>query len=248
MKTSSQASPTELSTFVINLALAVLLSYILSLVYIHWGSSLSNRRRFAANFMLITVTTTFIILVVRSSVALSLGLVGALSIVRFRAAIKEPEELAYLFFAIGIGIGLGDNQRLITVLAMVAAILILGAMAMLGATLTLPGIAGIVLTVGLAVDANVLIFERIREELKLNKPVRAAIDRGYSRALVTIVDANVTTLITAMVLLYFGTATVKGFAVTLSLGIIASMYTAIVVTRMVFDAITNRFELKSLSI
>jgi protein-export membrane protein SecD len=126
-------------------------------------------------------------------------------------------------------------------------ILILGAMAMLGATLTLPGIAGIVLTVGLAVDANVLIFERIREELKLNKPVRAAIDRGYSRAFVTIVDANVTTLITAMVLLYFGTATVKGFAVTLSIGILASMYTAILVTRMVFDTITNRAELKSLS-
>ncbi len=127
-------------------------------------------------------------------------------------------------------------------------ILILGAMAMLGATLTLPGIAGIVLTVGLAVDANVLIFERIREELKLNKPVRAAIDRGYSRAFVTIIDANVTTLITAMVLLYFGTATVKGFAVTLSIGILASMFTAILVTRMVFDAITNRYELKSLSI
>jgi len=127
-------------------------------------------------------------------------------------------------------------------------IIILGTMAMMGATLTLPGIAGIVLTVGLAVDANVLIFERIREELKLNKPVRAAIDRGYSRAFVTIVDANVTTLITAMVLLYFGTATVKGFAVTLSIGILASMFTAILVTRMVFDTITNRRELKSLSI
>ncbi|MCK4548445.1 MAG: protein translocase subunit SecD [Candidatus Eisenbacteria sp.] len=127
-------------------------------------------------------------------------------------------------------------------------ILILGAMAMLGATLTLPGIAGIVLVVGLAVDANVLIFERIREELKLNKPIRAAIERGYSRAFITIVDANVTTLITAMVLLYFGTATVKGFAVTLSIGLLASMFTAILVTRMVFDAITNRYELKSLSI
>lgn len=123
---SSSASPTQLSTFIINLALAVVLSYILSRVYIHWGSSLSNRRRFAANFILITVTTTFIILVVRSSVALSLGLVGALSIVRFRSAIKEPEELAYLFFAISIGIGLGDNQRLITVIALAAAILVLG--------------------------------------------------------------------------------------------------------------------------
>jgi len=126
--TSSQANPLELTTFIVNLGLSVVLSYILSRVYVHWGSSLSNRRRFAANFILISVTTTFIILVVRSSVALSLGLVGALSIVRFRAAIKEPEELAYLFFAISIGIGLGDNQRLITVLAMVAAIIVLGLM------------------------------------------------------------------------------------------------------------------------
>lgn len=125
---SSQANPLELTTFILNLGLSIVLSFIISRVYVHWGSSLSNRRRFAANFILISVTTTFIILVVRSSVALSLGLVGALSIVRFRAAIKEPEELAYLFFAISIGIGLGDNQRLITVLAMVAAIIVLGVM------------------------------------------------------------------------------------------------------------------------
>jgi hypothetical protein len=123
---TGQAQPLELQTFVINLFLSAVLAFILGRVYIHWGTSLSNRRRFASNFMLITITTTFIILIVRSSVALSLGLVGALSIVRFRAAIKEPEELAYLFFAIGIGIGLGDNQRLITILAMVAGVLIIG--------------------------------------------------------------------------------------------------------------------------
>lgn len=123
---AGQAQPLELQTFVINLFLSAVLAFILGRVYIHWGTSLSNRRKFASNFMLITITTTFIILVVRSSVALSLGLVGALSIVRFRAAIKEPEELAYLFFAIGIGIGLGDNQRLVTLLAMVAGILIIG--------------------------------------------------------------------------------------------------------------------------
>ena len=122
---SSQANPTDLTTFLINMVLAAISAYILSLVYIHWGSSLSNRRKFAANFMLMTITTTFIILVVRSSVALSLGLVGALSIVRFRTAVKEPEELAYLFFAIGIGIGLGDNQRLITMLALAIGILII---------------------------------------------------------------------------------------------------------------------------
>ena len=126
--TSTQANPTQLTTFLVNIGLSVVLSYVLSRVYIHWGSSLSNRRRFAANFILLTITTTFIILVVRSSVALSLGLVGALSIVRFRSAIKEPEELAYLFFAIAIGIGLGDNQRLITVIALATAILVLGIM------------------------------------------------------------------------------------------------------------------------
>jgi hypothetical protein len=116
----------DVGEFAVNLGLAALLSFILSRAYVAWGLGLSNRRRFAANFMLITVTTTFIILVVRSSVALSLGLVGALSIVRFRAAIKDPEELAYLFLAIGIGIGLGDNQRLITILALAAAIVIIG--------------------------------------------------------------------------------------------------------------------------
>ncbi|MBN1936287.1 MAG: DUF4956 domain-containing protein [Anaerolineae bacterium] len=123
---TGQASNLELATLAINLVLAALCAYILSLVYIHWGSSLSNRRRFAANFMLMTVTTAFIILVVRSSVALSLGLVGALSIVRFRTAVKEPEELAYLFFAIGLGIGLGDNQRLITLLSLAVGIVVIG--------------------------------------------------------------------------------------------------------------------------
>jgi uncharacterized membrane protein YhiD involved in acid resistance len=123
---ASQANNLELTTFMINLILAAVSSYILGLVYIHWGASLSNRRKFASNFMLMTITTTFIILVVRSSVALSLGLVGALSIVRFRTAVKEAEELAYLFFAIGLGIGLGDNQRLITLIALAVGILIIG--------------------------------------------------------------------------------------------------------------------------
>ena len=112
----------------INLALSALAAFILGRLYIHWGFSLSNRRRFAANFMLVTLTTTFIILVVRSSVALSLGLVGALSIVRFRTAIKEPEELAYLFAAIGIGVGLGDNQRLLTLLALALMIVVIALM------------------------------------------------------------------------------------------------------------------------
>ncbi len=114
-------------------------------------------------------------------------------------------------------------------------ILILGALAAFKATLTLPGIAGIVLTIGMAVDANVLIFERIREELRLGKSAGAAISGGYSKALLTIVDANVTTLIAALVLFQFGTGPIKGFAVTLSIGIVCSMFTAIFVTRIIYD-------------
>lgn len=124
--TASQGTTLELGTFTVNLLLAAATSFILSRVYIYWGASLSNRRKFAANFMLVTITTTFIILVVRSSVALSLGLVGALSIIRFRTAVKDPEELAYMFFAISLGIGLGDNQRLVTLVSLVVVILLIG--------------------------------------------------------------------------------------------------------------------------
>ncbi|MBN1439182.1 MAG: DUF4956 domain-containing protein [Anaerolineales bacterium] len=124
--TAGQGAPLETGVFAVNLLLSVVFSFLLSRVYIYWGSSLSNRRKFAANFMLVTVTTTFIILVVRSSVALSLGLVGALSIIRFRTAVKEPEELAYLFFAISLGIGLGDNQRLVTLLSFMVVVLLIG--------------------------------------------------------------------------------------------------------------------------
>ena len=112
---------------------------------------------------------------------------------------------------------------------------IMSGLAFFGATLTLPGIAGIILTIGMAVDANVLIFERIREELRLGKTARAAIEGGYSKALVTILDANVTTFIAALVMFQFGTGPVRGFAVTLSIGIVASFITAVVVTRVVFD-------------
>jgi len=116
------------------------------------------------------------------------------------------------------------------------------------ATLTLPGVAGIILTIGMAVDANVLIFERIREEIRSGKTIRAAIDAGYGRAFTTILDANVTTFLTALVLYQFGTGPIQGFAVTLSIGIIASMFTAIVVTRFIFDFVTTRWEIKRLSI
>ncbi|MGB0670696.1 MAG: protein translocase subunit SecD [Rhodospirillales bacterium] len=111
-------------------------------------------------------------------------------------------------------------------------ILIIAALSVLQATLTLPGIAGIVLTIGMAVDANVLIFERIREEVKLGRTPISAVDAGYSRALSTIVDANVTTLIAAVLLYAFGSGPVRGFAVTLAIGIVTSMFTAIMVTRL----------------
>ena len=128
-------------------------------------------------------------------------------------------------------------------------LLIAAAMSMIGATLTLPGIAGIVLTIGMAVDANVLIFERIREELHNGKTPLAAIDGGYNKAFSTIMDANITTLIAAIVLFQFGSGPIKGFAVTLSVGILASMFTAIVVTRaMTYLAYRNKKKLKSLSI
>ncbi len=127
-------------------------------------------------------------------------------------------------------------------------IIVLAVLAKLHAALTLPGIAGLILTIGMAIDANVLIFERIREELAKAKTVRSAIDAGYDRAFRTIVDANVTTLITAFVLWQFGTGPIKGFATTLSIGIAASMFTALICTRLVFDLITSRRQLRTLSI
>ena len=127
-------------------------------------------------------------------------------------------------------------------------ILIAAGLASLQATLTLPGIAGIILTIGMAVDANVLIFERIREEIIIGKTPRAAVDAGYNKASLTILDANVTTLIAALVLFQFGTGPVKGFAVTLSLGVLASLFTALIVTRMIFDYLLKKQKAKQLSI
>jgi len=120
------------------------------------------------------------------------------------------------------------------------AALVLGSMGMMGATLTLPGIAGFILSIGMAVDANVLIFERMREELALGKGSRAAISAGYHKAFSAIFDSNITTLITSVILFIFGTGPVQGFAVTLSIGILASMFSALVVTRVIFDFFTAR--------
>jgi len=105
-----------------------------------------------------------------------------------------------------------------------------------------------VLTIGMAVDANVLIFERIKEELRLGKSPRAALDSGYNKAFLTIMDANITTLIAAIVLYQYGTGPIKGFAVTLSIGIVSSLFTAIFVTRLVYDLIMEKKTLKQLSI
>ncbi len=127
-------------------------------------------------------------------------------------------------------------------------VLISGGLAAFQATLTLPGIAGIILTIGMSVDANVLIFERIREELNLGKTPRAAVDAGYNRATLTILDANVTTLIAALVLFQFGTGPIKGFAVTLSLGVIASLFTALIMTRQIFEYLLIKRNMKRLSI
>jgi preprotein translocase subunit SecD len=113
-------------------------------------------------------------------------------------------------------------------------VLVLGGLAGLDATLTVPGIAGLILSIGMAVDANVLIFERIREELAAGRATRTAVDEGFAHALSAIVDANLTTLITALILFQFGTGPVRGFAVTLSIGIVASFVSALFVTRSFF--------------
>ena len=141
------------------------------------------------------------------------------------------------------GFGLVADMALFANLIFIVALL-----SLLQASLTLPGIAGIVLTVGMAVDANVLIFERIREELSAGNSPQNAINSGYEKALSSIADANITTLIAAIVLFAFGTGPIKGFAVTLSLGIITSMFTAIVGTRAVVNAVFGGRKLESLPV
>jgi preprotein translocase subunit SecD len=127
-------------------------------------------------------------------------------------------------------------------------LLLIGVMSMFEATLTLPGLAGIVLTVGMAVDANVIIFERIREELRAHKTPRAAISTGFSKAFWTIMDANITTLGTAIVLYNYGTGPIKGFAVTLSIGVVTSVFAALVITRLMFAIFPGERHVESLSI
>ncbi len=168
---------------------------------------------------------------------------------------KENIELGAISVAVGLMLvllfmlvyyrvfGIAADLALMTNLVLLIAI-----MSSLGATLTLPGIAGIVLTVGMAVDANVLIFSRIREELANGMSPQAAINAGFERAFVTIFDANITTLIVALILYAIGTGPVKGFAITLSIGILTSMFTAIVCTRAIINVIYGGRNVKSLAI
>lgn len=127
-------------------------------------------------------------------------------------------------------------------------VFVLAIMASIGATLTLPGIAGLILIIGMAIDANVIIFERIREELAIGKTIRSAIEAGYKRAFVTIMDANITTLFIAGILLWIGTGPIRGFAVTMIFGILVSLFTALFVTHVIFNIITSSKNLKKLSI
>jgi preprotein translocase subunit SecD len=152
--------------------------------------------------------------------------------------------LVLIFMALRYRVfGMVANVALTLNLVMIVAVL-----SIIQATLTLPGIAGIVLTVGMAVDANVLIFERVKEELRSNTNLQKAISAGYDKALLTIADANITTLIAALVLFSFGTGPIKGFAITLSIGIVTSMFTAIVVSRGIINKIYGNKEIKELSI
>ncbi len=161
-------------------------------------------------------------------------------------------RLAALIAGLMVLFFMGTYYRFAGVIANVAVglnvLFLLAILAGFGATLTLPGIAGIILTMGMAVDANVIIFERIREELRTHKSVRASIAAGYEKATWTILDANITTFITAAVLFTYGSGPIKGFAVTLMIGIITSVFTALVVTRLIFDYLTHGRGVRSLSI
>jgi preprotein translocase subunit SecD len=147
--------------------------------------------------------------------------------------------LAVMAFMLFYYRGAGINADLALILNLA---ILLGFMGYSGATLTLPGIAGVILTIGMGVDSNVLIFERIREELRAGKTAAAAVQQGFGHAWITIVDTHVTTIVSAAILFLFGTGPVKGFAVTLTFGLLANLFTAVFVSRTIFDAILARKE------
>ena len=162
-----------------------------------------------------------------------------------RDSIEQGLEAGLIGFALVVLVMLlfyrGAGVNAVIALA-INIVLIFGALAYFGADLTLPGIAGIVLTIGMAVDANVLVFERIKEELRAGRTPRSAVDSGFGKALSSILDANVTTLIAALFLFQFGTGPIRGFAVTLSIGILASLFSAVFVSRWIFDFLLSRRE------
>jgi len=133
--------------------------------------------------------------------------------------------------------GAGINADLALILNLV---ILLGFLGFSGATLTLPGIAGVILTVGMGVDSNVLIFERIREELRNGKAPAAAVDQGFSRAWTTILDTHVTTIVSALILIFVGSGPVSGFGLTLAFGLVANLFTAVFVSRVIFDTVLSR--------
>ncbi|HEX7199207.1 MAG TPA: SecD/SecF family protein translocase subunit, partial [Dongiaceae bacterium] len=127
-------------------------------------------------------------------------------------------------------------------------LMLFGGLGLFHSTLTLPGIAGVILTIGMAVDANVLVFERIREELRAGRTVRSAIDLGFERAFTSIIDTHVTTMVSALFLFQFGTGPIKGFAVTLFIGLLASLFTSVFVSKWIFDFVLSRRRVQTLSI
>jgi preprotein translocase subunit SecD len=182
-----------------------------------------------------------VVVVEERSIGASLG---ADAIRRGLIAAAVGALVVVLFMLIYYGVG-----GLLADFALVANIfLLLAVLAALRATLTLPGLAGIALTIGMAVDANVLVFERIREELRAGKTPMAAVDTGYARALVTIIDANATTIITALALYFIGSGPVRGFAITLGVGLVINVLTAVFLTRFIFDWFLAQFEVKTLRI
>jgi preprotein translocase subunit SecD len=145
--------------------------------------------------------------------------------------------LAVMAFMLVYYRGAGINADLALILNL---IILLGFMGYTGSTLTLPGIAGVILTIGMGVDSNVLIFERIREELRAGKTAAAAVQQGFAHAWVTIIDTHVTTIVSAMILFLFGSGPVRGFAVTLAFGLFANLFTAVLVSRVIFDSILQK--------
>jgi preprotein translocase subunit SecD len=147
--------------------------------------------------------------------------------------------LAVMIFMLIYYRGAGINANLALFLNLV---ILLGFMGFSRATLTLPGIAGVILTIGMGVDSNVLIFERIREEIRAGKAASAAVDQGFAHAWVTIVDTHVTTIVSAAILFLFGTGPVRGFATTLTFGLLANLFTAVYVSRVIFEAHLNKLK------